>query len=31
MYKILEKGIDTNKTFWNFINPFMKNKGYFYN
>ena len=31
MHKILEKGIHTKKGFWNFMNPFMKNKGYFYN
>ena len=27
MDKILEKGIETNKSFWNFIKPFMTNKG----
>ena len=27
MDKISEKGIETNKSFWNFIKPFMTNKG----
>ena len=27
MDKISEKGIQTNKSFWNFIKPFMTNKG----
>ena len=27
MDKISEKGIETNKSFWNFIKPFMANKG----
>ena len=27
MDKISEKGIETNKSFWNFIQPFMINKG----
>ena len=27
MGKISEKGIETNKSFWNFIKPFMTNKG----
>ena len=27
MYKTSEKGIETNKSFWNFIKPFMTNKG----
>ena len=27
MDKISEKGIETNNSFWNFIKPFMKNKG----
>ena len=27
MDKILEKGIETNKSIWNFIKPFMTNKG----
>ena len=27
MDKISEKSIETNKSFWNFIKPFMKNKG----
>ena len=26
MGKISEKGIETNKSFWNFIKPFMANK-----
>ena len=25
--KISKKGIETNKSFWNFIKPFMTNKG----
>ena len=27
MDKISEKGIETNESFWNFIKPFMTNKG----
>ena len=27
MGKISEKGIETNKSFWDFIKPFMPNKG----
>ena len=27
MNKVSEKGIKTNKSFWNFIKPFMTNKG----
>ena len=27
MDKVSEKGIETNKSFWNFIKPFMTNKG----
>ena len=27
MDKISEKGIETKKSFWNFIKPFMTNKG----
>ena len=27
MDKISDKGIETNKSFWNFIKPFMTNKG----
>ena len=27
MDKISEKGIETNESFWNFIRPFMTNKG----
>ena len=26
MDKVSEKGIETNKSFWNFIKPFMANK-----
>ena len=26
--KIIEKGITTNKEFWNFIKPFLTNKGF---
>ena len=26
MSKVSEKGIETNKSFWNFIKPFMANK-----
>ena len=27
MDKVSEKGMETNKSFWNFIKPFMTNKG----
>ena len=27
MDKVSEKGMETNKSFWNFIKPFMANKG----
>ena len=27
MDKVSEKDIETNKSFWNFIKPFMRNKG----
>ena len=27
MDKVSEKGIETNKSFWNFVKPFMTNKG----
>ena len=27
MDKVSGKGIETNKSFWNFIKPFMTNKG----
>ena len=26
MDKVSEKGIETNKSFWNFVEPFMTNK-----